>query len=229
MLEVEMGVDLRGRDARMPEHFLHRAQVPGRLEQVRGEGMTQHMRVDMLRQAEAQRPLGKSVTNRAGGYASAPRAHEKGRFPWLCKPGALGEPGRDRGAGFASDRHGARLRALARHGDLRLPQHALAVRGIEAHQLRKPQSRGVEQLEHGLVTRLRQSLRRGLQQPRHEIGGERLGQRLRAFRRAQADTGVVGKGAVLDEPMEETAPAREQGRNGPARNAARVQQRDSAA
>src|SRR5881628_1813728 len=45
VLEVKMGVDLRGRDARMPEHFLHRAQVSGRLEQVRGEGMAQHMRV----------------------------------------------------------------------------------------------------------------------------------------------------------------------------------------
>src|SRR5256885_13043756 len=95
MLEVKMSVDLRGRDARMAEHFLHRAQVSGRLEQVRGERVTQHVRVDVLRQAETPRPVRKSVAHRTGRHAPAARADEKGRFPRPCEPRALAEP-RDR-------------------------------------------------------------------------------------------------------------------------------------
>src|SRR5260370_31864030 len=95
MLEVKMGVDLRRRNARMPEHFLHRAQVSGRLEQVRGEGVTQHMRVDVLRQAETPRPMRQSVAHRTRGYASAPRAHKERHFPKPFQPRAPPEPARD--------------------------------------------------------------------------------------------------------------------------------------
>src|SRR6266568_4385219 len=144
-------------------------------------------------------------------------------FAGPLEPGALREPGRDRVAGLASNRHGARLRALARHGDLGLPQQAFAVGDVQAQQLREPQARRVEQLEHGPVAQLRRPARLALQQPRHKIGRERLGQRLRAFRRAQARARVVGKAAVLDEPMEESAPAREEVRDGPARHSPRVQ------
>ena len=186
------------------------------------------MRVNVLRQAETPRPMRKSVAHRGGADAPPARAHEKRRFPGPCELGPLGEPGRDCGAGFPSHRHGACLRTLARHGDLRLPQHALAIHGIEAHQLGKPQSRGVEQFEHGLIPRLRGPVRRGLQQPRHEVGRERLGQRLGAFRRAQAGTGVVGKAAVLDEPIEEATPAGEHVRDGPAGDSPGVQLRHGA-
>jgi hypothetical protein len=37
VLEIEVGVDLRGRDAGVAEHLLHGAQVAGGLQDVRGE------------------------------------------------------------------------------------------------------------------------------------------------------------------------------------------------
>ena len=53
MLEIEMGIDLRGRDTGMTEHFLHRPQIAGALQHMGREGMTQLMRVHALWQALA--------------------------------------------------------------------------------------------------------------------------------------------------------------------------------
>src|SRR5690606_8944467 len=50
MLEVEMSVHLRGADIAVAEQLLHRTQVAGGLQQVTGEGMPQHVRVQMLAQ-----------------------------------------------------------------------------------------------------------------------------------------------------------------------------------
>ncbi|MNQ62145.1 hypothetical protein D3C85_764790 [compost metagenome] len=50
MLEVQVGIDLRGLDVGMAEQFLHRAQVLGGLQQMAGEGVPQHVRVQMLAQ-----------------------------------------------------------------------------------------------------------------------------------------------------------------------------------
>ena len=58
MLEVEVRVDLRRRQARMAEHLLHRAQVPARLEQVGGERVPQHVRMHALRPRLAASPNG---------------------------------------------------------------------------------------------------------------------------------------------------------------------------
>ena len=64
VLEVELRVDLRGRDVGVAEQLLHRAQVAAGLQQVRGERVAQHVRVHVRRQAGLQR-------QRASG-ASAP-------------------------------------------------------------------------------------------------------------------------------------------------------------
>lgn len=48
VLEVQVGVDLRGADVGVAEHFLYRAQVLGRFQQVAGEGMAKHVRVQVL-------------------------------------------------------------------------------------------------------------------------------------------------------------------------------------
>lgn len=37
MLKIKVGVDLRRRDAGMAEHFLHRTQIAGRLQNMRGK------------------------------------------------------------------------------------------------------------------------------------------------------------------------------------------------
>ena len=39
VLEIEMGIHLRGGDAGVSEHFLHRAQVAGGLQHMGGEGV----------------------------------------------------------------------------------------------------------------------------------------------------------------------------------------------
>src|SRR5207247_10181296 len=45
ILEVQVRIDLRAGDARVPKHFLDRAQIARRLQQVRSERMAQHVRV----------------------------------------------------------------------------------------------------------------------------------------------------------------------------------------
>src|SRR5690242_3580078 len=49
VLEIEVGVNLRRRNACVPQHFLYCAQIAARLQHVRGERMPQHMRMDIAR------------------------------------------------------------------------------------------------------------------------------------------------------------------------------------
>ena len=51
VLKIEMGVDLRGTDIRMPQQLLHRTQVTARLQHVAGKGVPQGMRVQVTRDA----------------------------------------------------------------------------------------------------------------------------------------------------------------------------------
>lgn len=51
MLEIEVSIDLGGRDARMAQHFLDSSQIAGCLQKVRGEGVAQHVRVNVGWQA----------------------------------------------------------------------------------------------------------------------------------------------------------------------------------
>ena len=44
-LEVEVRIDLRAGNRRVPEHFLHGAQVARGLQHVRGERVAQHVRM----------------------------------------------------------------------------------------------------------------------------------------------------------------------------------------
>src|ERR1700739_5124386 len=56
VLEVKVGIDLGGRDVGVPEQLLHAAQLATRLEQVRGKGMAEEMRVDVPPESLAARP-----------------------------------------------------------------------------------------------------------------------------------------------------------------------------
>lgn len=56
MLKIKVGVDLGGRDVGMAEQFLNAAQVLARFEQVGGEGMAEHVRIDMDADALQTRP-----------------------------------------------------------------------------------------------------------------------------------------------------------------------------
>ena len=48
VLEVEVGVDLGGADVGVAEQLLYRAQITAGFEHVTGEGVTQHMGMDIL-------------------------------------------------------------------------------------------------------------------------------------------------------------------------------------
>ena len=50
-LEIEVGINLRGRDIGVPEQFLHRAQIAGRLQHMGGESVAQHVRMNVLAEA----------------------------------------------------------------------------------------------------------------------------------------------------------------------------------
>ena len=71
-----MGIDLRGGDVGMAKHFLYGAQVLGRLQQVAGERMTQHVRMQILPQlafaggldAELDRPRAQAPSLLADEY-----------------------------------------------------------------------------------------------------------------------------------------------------------------
>lgn len=48
MLEIQMSIDLRGSDMRMPQHFLNGTQISAGLQQMGGERMPQNMRMYIL-------------------------------------------------------------------------------------------------------------------------------------------------------------------------------------
>jgi len=51
VLKIKVGVNLGGRDVCVTQQFLDAAQILARLEQMRGEGVTEEMRVYVHRQA----------------------------------------------------------------------------------------------------------------------------------------------------------------------------------
>ena len=93
---AEMGVDLGRRHRRVAEQLLHDAQVGAALEQVRREGVAQHVRRDGLLDADRGRvPAHEPEHALAGDAASARVEQECGRLLAACR----GTAGRGRGSG----------------------------------------------------------------------------------------------------------------------------------
>ena len=65
VLEVEMGIDLRGGNALVPQQLLHRTQVTGRLQQMTRKAVPQHMRVYMHAEPAALRPQRQALLDHA--------------------------------------------------------------------------------------------------------------------------------------------------------------------
>ena len=74
MLEIQMRIDLRRRDARMTEHLLHGTQVTAGLKQVRGKRVTQHVRMHL--EAAAFGPANQSLFDAARRQSRAAQADE---------------------------------------------------------------------------------------------------------------------------------------------------------
>src|SRR5690349_15608968 len=69
ILPVDVGVDLGRRDVYVAEHLLDRTKVGAALEEMRGEGVSQGVRRDMLRDAHSLHVTAKDL----------PRAHPRQR------------------------------------------------------------------------------------------------------------------------------------------------------
>jgi hypothetical protein len=158
VLEVEVGVDLRRGDARVPEHLLHRAQVARGLQHVRGERVAQHVRMHVDVEARGRRPVLDAALHLAGRDAP-PRAAEEERL--LAGPRAtlaFRKPCLERRERGPSHRHDPRLGALA--GDAHLARSRIDRVEVEAGELRNPQPARIGKLEDGAVaaTRIRRTL-----------------------------------------------------------------------
>ena len=57
VLEIEMGIDLGGRNVGVSQQFLHRAEVAGGLQHVAGEAVAQQVGVDVTRQPLPNGPV----------------------------------------------------------------------------------------------------------------------------------------------------------------------------
>jgi len=136
-LEVEVGVDLRGRDAGVAEHFLHRAQVLRGLQQVAGERVAQHVRMHASarprRRAQARR---RAPTTAA--RSACPAADEQGFFIRRGKLISRGEPALERFRAFARPALCASS-PLAGDRHLALPQVEPAVVDVERDELAQAQ------------------------------------------------------------------------------------------
>ena len=77
VLEIHMGVNLRGADVGMSEQFLHAPQVAARLEQVGGKGMAEHVRMHVHLDALAPRPGSDPQLHRACSEAAAKAKKEQ--------------------------------------------------------------------------------------------------------------------------------------------------------
>ena len=70
---IDVGIDLRGRNVGVTEHFLDNTQIGPIVEQMRGEAMPQRVRSDILRDASParvfldQQPDGLGTERRAAG------------------------------------------------------------------------------------------------------------------------------------------------------------------
>lgn len=188
VLEVQVGIDLGRGDVGVAEQFLHGAQVAGRLQQMAGEGVPQHVRVQVLAQL-ADAGLAHPQLDRPRRQALA-AATDEHRTVFRSGLGAQRQPGFERLARGLADRQLADLVALATHSH----QAFLEVQPfeIEADQFREAQPGGIEQLQQGLVAAGDEVILHGtVEQLQGAVGVEGPGQLARTLRRAQAVGRVV--------------------------------------
>jgi hypothetical protein len=113
MLEVEMRIYLRRRQARVTEKFLNGAQIAARFEQMGRKRMAQHVRVDPRWTTLPYRPMIDPRLDAARGQPLPSIADEQRVLIGGRKTGAREQPLAYRFDGVPSDRHYAALRAFA--------------------------------------------------------------------------------------------------------------------
>ena len=150
-LPGHMGVDLGGGQVAMAQQHLHHPQVRPVVEQMGGKGVTQGMGGQGLANPSLQGiALDEQPEGLAGHAATAYRGEQVIAHPPVEDVRTpLPHIGLEPGNGLFPQWDQALLVALARH-----PHHPLhqahGLRG-QGHQLRHPQPRGVEDLQHGAI------------------------------------------------------------------------------
>jgi hypothetical protein len=146
-----VGVELRRREVRMPEHLLDAPQVGTALEQVRGERVPEEMRVDPLGLEPGLRSQPAQDQERACPREGAAAGVQEEVGPVAAVE--VGSPARQIAAyrlgGAAADRDDPLLPALADAAD----EPSVEVDGplLEAHRLADPEARAVEELDERAV------------------------------------------------------------------------------
>ena len=226
-----MRINLRRGDAGVAEHFLHRAQVARRLQQMRGEGVAQHVRMNVARHAGAQRLASQAHLNCPVTQARPAPADEKGmlvrRRPVARAPPAT--PPAPRAPGCRPARC-APCCACREHGPRPRAAHLRArrCRAPPVPQGAVPTNRTVRKWPH--------RERPARDHPRHSVTAMPLPHRPTAPSGAAAATSAAARPRrdwpheiALAEPGEETAPGRQHAPERTAGQALRVKLGDEAA
>jgi hypothetical protein len=139
VLEIKVRIYLGRADVGVPKQFLHGPQVAAGLEQVRGEGVPEHVRMHVFRQTTEPRPVRDAALHDAGTEPSAAHSDEYRVLVGLGDGAAFGEPRLQRRSGVSADGHDPGLAALAEDPGGAVAQ--VEVRQVEAEQFTEPQSR----------------------------------------------------------------------------------------
>ena len=117
----QVGVDLRGREIFVPEHFLHAPQVGPIVQHVRGETVSQRVRRDVLRQPRFDQVLAQLATNRSIRQPfPGPIDEERTRLGGTKRSGALAKIVLDGAKAVRTHCGQAFLLALSLHADGRI-------------------------------------------------------------------------------------------------------------
>ncbi len=138
VLKVEVGIDLGGADICMSQQLLYRPQVTGGFEQMPGEGVAQHVWVNVLSGPLFYRPLLQPLLNGTGADTSTVPADKEGGFTRLCQFSTYLLPGSDRMQCFFPHRQLPALSPFTGHRQAGIGAVDLA--DIDGDQLRQSQT-----------------------------------------------------------------------------------------
>ncbi len=199
----------------MAEHLLHGAQVGPVFQKVRGKGMAQRVRRDLLGDARLAGVLLDDLPEPLPREAPAVVVDEQGLFPLAAqqhRPGPLDVPARGVD-GDPAEGDDPLLRSLA-HA-LEVGHVQIDVVQVQRHQLRHAQTRRVQQLQHRLVAQAGRRARIGhRQQALHFLHRQHLGQALLQFGRLEVDRRVLVNEAFAEQEVEKRPDRRQVARDG---------------
>ncbi len=205
VLEVQVGVDLRGGNVGVAEQLLHRAQVAGGFQHVAGKRVAQQVRVDMPRHALLQRQRFQAQLHRArvDRRAAATAENRAVRRHALRRA-----EGAQRGDRMPTDRQHARLAALAEHAHFAALQ--IQLQPAQPDQLGQAQPAGVEQLQHRTVAQRQPAAAVASHQRAGLVHVQHLRQLAPHLRATHAEQRIMRQRAFAAELAKQAAAGRQQ-------------------